>query len=69
MRTHDKHYIDGGWLESTGTGSFDVVNASTEEIMGRVPAGSAQDAARAVAAAAAAFDGWRDTPVCALVRA
>src|SRR5688572_32204368 len=60
LRIHDNHYIDGTWSPSTGNGFFDVVNASTEAVMGRVPAGSAADAARAVQAAARAFDDWRD---------
>ncbi len=37
---------------------IEVVNPATEEVMGRVPDGSAADVDRAVAAARAAFDGW-----------
>jgi betaine-aldehyde dehydrogenase len=61
MKTYDKHYIGGEWTPPSGKGSFDVTNASTEEIMGRVPAGDAADVDRAVRAAKAAFDGWSRT--------
>ena len=57
MKTYDKLYIGGEWTPPSGKGSFDVTNASTEEIMGRIPAGDAADVDRAVRAARAAFDG------------
>jgi acyl-CoA reductase-like NAD-dependent aldehyde dehydrogenase len=62
MQDRDKLYIDGAWVPSTGTGSIDVINAATEEVMGRVPEGTPEDVDRAVAAAKAAFSSWRDTP-------
>jgi acyl-CoA reductase-like NAD-dependent aldehyde dehydrogenase len=58
MHVHDKLFIDGGWVPPSGQGSFEVTNASTEESIGRVPAGNAEDASRAVAAAARAFSSW-----------
>jgi aldehyde dehydrogenase (NAD+) len=61
MKTYDKHYIGGEWTPSSGKGSFDVTDASTEEVIGRVPAGDAADVDRAVRAAKAAFDGWSRT--------
>ena len=61
MKTYDKLYIGGEWTRPSGKGSFDVTNASTEEIIGRIPAGSAADVDRAVRAARAAFDGWSRT--------
>jgi len=63
MKTYDKIYIGGEWVPSTGKGHFDVIDASTEEVMGRVPAGSAEDVARAVERAAAAFPAWSETSV------
>jgi acyl-CoA reductase-like NAD-dependent aldehyde dehydrogenase len=54
-------YIDGAWVAPEGTESIDVVNAATEAVMGRIPAGTAGDVDRAVAAAKAAFDGWAAT--------
>jgi aldehyde dehydrogenase (NAD+) len=60
---HDTLYIDGQWVASTGADFIEVENPATEEIIGKVPAGTAEDVDRAVAAARAAFDGWAATPV------
>ncbi|MDI2131792.1 aldehyde dehydrogenase [Yinghuangia seranimata] len=61
MRVHDKVFIGGEWVAPAGTGTFDVHNASTEEVIGRVPAGTEEDVNAAVAAARKAFDEgpWR----------
>ncbi|MCK9902076.1 aldehyde dehydrogenase [Parafrankia colletiae] len=56
MSGHDRLYIDGRWTSPAGSELFEVVSAGTEEIIGTVPAGQAQDVDRAVAAARAAFD-------------
>ena len=61
MENRDKLYIDGAWVPSTGTGSIDVINASTEEVMGRIPDGTPEDVDRAVRAAKRAFPGWAAT--------
>jgi len=61
MQQYTQLYIDGAWVDPHGTGSIDVINASTEEVMGSIPEGDAADVDRAVAAAAAAFDGWAAT--------
>ncbi|WP_245430811.1 aldehyde dehydrogenase family protein, partial [Rhodoplanes roseus] len=55
-------YIDGAWTESRGRETIDVLSASTEAVVGRIPAGTAQDVDAAVAAARAAFDSWSMTP-------
>ncbi|MBV9486187.1 MAG: aldehyde dehydrogenase family protein [Frankiaceae bacterium] len=57
----DQIYIDGQWVASTGTDTIDIENPATEEIIGRVPSGTAEDVDKAVAAAKAAFDGWAAT--------
>ena len=61
MENRDKLYIDGAWVPSTGTGTIDVINASTEEVMGRMPDGTPQDVDKAVKAARRAFPGWAAT--------
>ena len=58
---HDQLYIDGAWVDPDGTERIDVLNATTEAVMGHVPAGTAVDADRAVIAARAAFDSWAAT--------
>jgi aldehyde dehydrogenase (NAD+) len=54
-------YIDGQWVAPAGSEVIQVENPATEEIIGTVPAGTAADVDRAVAAARAAFDGWAAT--------
>ncbi|MFL6239247.1 MAG: aldehyde dehydrogenase family protein [Actinomycetes bacterium] len=56
-------YIDGAWVPSSGTGTIDVINPATEEVVGRVSDGTAEDVDRAVAAACAAFPTWSATSV------
>ncbi|HZQ27466.1 MAG TPA: aldehyde dehydrogenase family protein [Acidimicrobiales bacterium] len=63
MQNRDKIYIDGAWVASAGKGTIDVVNASTEEVMGTIPEGTPDDVAKAVAAAKAAFPAWSQTSV------
>jgi betaine-aldehyde dehydrogenase len=62
MQVRDQLYINGRWAAPQGGKSIDVINASTEEVMGRVPEGTAQDVDAAVAAARAAFDSWSARP-------
>src|SRR3954451_5979544 len=63
MRTYDKLFIDGTWVPSDGSGTLEVVNSATEEVMATIPEGTAADVDRAVAAARKAFDGWSQTSV------
>ncbi|MGH7823182.1 MAG: aldehyde dehydrogenase family protein [Candidatus Binatia bacterium] len=55
MREQPKFYIDGRWVEPVGKKTIDVVNPATEEVIGRVALGTAEDVDRAVAAARKAF--------------
>src|SRR5665213_2239221 len=61
MQVRDKIFIDGSWVASSGTGTLDVINSTTEEVMGTVPDGTPEDVDRAVRAAAAAFPSWSTT--------
>ena len=61
--TRDSLYIDGAWVPSTGSGSIDVIDSTTEEVMGTVPEGTTGDVDRAVAAAKAAFPAWSARPL------
>ena len=55
-------FIGGAWVAPASTGVIEVVDPSTEEVCGHVPAGTPADANAAVAAARAAFDaGWGAT--------
>lgn len=55
-------YLDGRWVTSADGATLPVHNPATEEVIATVPAGTAADVDRAVAAARAAFDGWALTP-------
>jgi acyl-CoA reductase-like NAD-dependent aldehyde dehydrogenase len=59
----DRLYIGGEWVPSIGTGTIDVIDSTTEEVMGSIPEGSTKDVDLAVAAARAAFPAWSATPV------
>jgi len=63
MQIRDKIYINGKWVPSQSTRTIDVINAATEEVMGKVPDGAAADVDAAVAAARCAFEAWSTTPV------
>lgn len=62
MQQRDKLFIHGKWVSPHGSGSIDVINASTEAVMGRIPEGHARDAEDAIAAARGAFEAWANTP-------
>src|SRR3954452_24067008 len=57
----DTVYIDGAWVASDGKDTIDVENPATEEVIGRIPSGTATDVDRAVQAARAAQDAWAAT--------
>ncbi len=59
----DALYVGGAWVTPDGRETLEVVEASTEQPLATIPAGTAADARRAVSAARAAFDGWAATPV------
>ncbi|RSN71283.1 aldehyde dehydrogenase family protein [Actinomadura sp. WAC 06369] len=58
MREYLTFYIGGRWTDPAEDRTLDVVNPATEEVCGRVAAGTAADVDRAVAAARDAFPGW-----------
>jgi aldehyde dehydrogenase (NAD+) len=60
----DRLYVGGEWIEPSGAETISVVNPATEEDFARVPAGTAEDVDRAVAAAREAFASWAATPAC-----
>ncbi|HEV3228582.1 MAG TPA: aldehyde dehydrogenase family protein [Solirubrobacteraceae bacterium] len=58
----DKLYIGGEWVAPDGKGTIDVLDATTEELIGSVPEGTAKDVERAADAARGAFESWSQTP-------
>src|SRR5689334_16347738 len=63
QKIQDKLYINGQWARPAGPGMIDVINSTTEEVLGRLPEGTAEDVNAAVAAARAAFETWSTTSV------
>jgi aldehyde dehydrogenase (NAD+) len=63
IQVKDKLYIDGQWVDPTGSETIEVVNSTTEEVIGRIPQGTPEDVERAVAAARRAFETWSQTDI------
>ncbi|MFF1680490.1 aldehyde dehydrogenase family protein [Streptomyces sp. NPDC058256] len=62
MKAHHGMYIGGEWRPAAGADTIEVVNPVDEQVIGRVPAGTAADVGHAVRAARAALPGWAATP-------
>jgi betaine-aldehyde dehydrogenase len=56
MKSYDRLFIGGEWVEPSSSSTFDVVSPSNEELVGRVPEAQNADIDRAVSAAREAFD-------------
>ena len=61
LQNRDRLYVGGQWVEPEGSATIDVINSTTEEVMGRIPEGTREDVDRAVAAAREAFEPWSQT--------
>jgi aldehyde dehydrogenase (NAD+) len=61
IQVRDKLYINGEWVDPTGSETIDVVNSTTEDVIGRIPQGTPEDVDKAVAAAREAFESWSQT--------
>jgi aldehyde dehydrogenase (NAD+) len=59
----DAFYIGGEWVAAGDREIVDVIDATTEEVVGTVALGSADDVDRAVAAARAGFEQWSQTTI------
>src|SRR4051794_14028522 len=59
----DRLYIGGEWVEPAGSGTIEVIDSTTERVIGRIPEGAPDDVDRAVRAARAGFETWREVPV------
>ncbi|GAA2262147.1 aldehyde dehydrogenase [Streptomyces ruber] len=62
MKAHDGMYIDGAWRPAAQADTIEVVNPADEQVIARVPAGTALDVDAAVRAARAALPAWAATP-------
>ncbi|MFH9014294.1 aldehyde dehydrogenase family protein [Streptomyces sp. NPDC017943] len=62
MKAYDGMYIGGAWRPAAGQDVIEVVNPVDEQVVGTVPAGTAEDVDAAVRAARAALPAWAATP-------
>jgi acyl-CoA reductase-like NAD-dependent aldehyde dehydrogenase len=60
LKSSGKLYIGGAWIDPVGSEKIDVINPSTEEILGQIPEGVAEDVNRAVLAARQALEAWSE---------
>ena len=59
----DAFYIGGEWVSATDRETVDVIDATTEEVVGTVSLGTDADVDRAVEAARAGFEVWSQSTV------
>ena len=57
-----RHFIAGEWSDAGSGKTFDDTDPYTGDVVAQVAAGTREDAARAIEAAAAAFPEWSQTP-------
>ncbi|MBS1721739.1 MAG: aldehyde dehydrogenase family protein [Armatimonadetes bacterium] len=63
IKARQGHFIDGEFVESAEGNSFETINPATEEVLGEVAKGSAEDVDRAVKAARKAYEKvWSKLP-------
>ncbi|MCA0985247.1 CoA-acylating methylmalonate-semialdehyde dehydrogenase [Halobacillus yeomjeoni] len=58
-----KNFINGEWVESESSEQLEVPNPATGELLARVPISTKKDVDKAVKAAEAAFQSWKNVPV------
>jgi aldehyde dehydrogenase (NAD+) len=59
----DRLYIGGEWTEPSSSETIEVLDSTTEEVIGTVPRGTPEDVDRAVAAARSGFEAWSQVPL------
>jgi len=57
-----QNYVGGRWVDSDAKQFGDIFNPASDELIARVPFGTAADVDRAVQAAQKAYPAWRQTP-------
>jgi acyl-CoA reductase-like NAD-dependent aldehyde dehydrogenase len=57
----DSHYINGEWVRASSGETIEVTTSGTGEVYATIPAGTVEEANRAVEAAAGAFASWANT--------
>ena len=63
-----KNYVNGQWIEPENSGTLDVENPTTGEIIAKTPLSTVAEVNRTIEAAAEAFKDWSRTPVARRVQ-
>ncbi|MEA2532443.1 MAG: alpha-ketoglutaric semialdehyde dehydrogenase, partial [Actinomycetota bacterium] len=64
MDSEHRNYVGGRWVDAASGRTLTSLNpADHDDVLGTFPASAAEDVARAVEAARAAYPAWRRTPV------
>jgi aldehyde dehydrogenase (NAD+) len=63
MIRYERHYYGGDWQQPASGDTIDVISSASEEVIGRVPRGTADDVDRAVRAARSGFERWSETAI------
>jgi aldehyde dehydrogenase (NAD+) len=63
LQVRERIFVGGEWVAPEAAERIEVINPTTEEPIGVIPACGAADADRAVRAARDAFDSWSQTPL------
>jgi aldehyde dehydrogenase (NAD+) len=61
LQVRDRIFIGGEWVEPAGAETIEVVNPTSEEVIGTIPGCAPEDVDHAVAAARGAFESWSQT--------
>src|SRR3989442_9693909 len=61
IEVRDKLFIGGEWVDPVGKGTIEVINPTTEEVVGSIPEGTSADVEKAAQAARTAFEAFRQT--------
>jgi aldehyde dehydrogenase (NAD+) len=59
----DRLYVGGEWIKPSGSGTIEVIDPTTERVIGRVPEGTPEDVDRAAQAAWAGYQAWSAVPL------
>tara|TARA_B100000003_G_scaffold67830_1_gene60721 strand:- start:2733 stop:4151 length:1419 start_codon:yes stop_codon:yes gene_type:complete len=63
MHEREELYIGGKWISPNGEGKIEVLNPTTEEIIGSVPIGNSVDLDLAINSARDAFTSWSNSSI------
>ena len=63
VHVRDKIYIGGEWVQSAGTGVLEVINPTTEQVMGAIPEGTRRGCRQSGRRCPRGFETWSQTSV------